>query len=106
VRAAAATIAGLMSRVRPVGLPCRPMKLRLLEEADTSCPWSLSSFDPGAMRGPDPRQPRQEVAPRRRGRLHIRTPTPAEVLEYVELHGLSLEPDRLPMIEHNPWVER
>src|SRR5207247_9745258 len=46
VRAAAATIAGLISRVRPVGLPWRPMKLRLLDEALISRPWSLSSFMP------------------------------------------------------------
>src|SRR5436309_2472242 len=44
--AAAATIAGLISRVRPVGLPWRPMKLRLLDEALISRPWSLSSFMP------------------------------------------------------------
>src|SRR3989475_307435 len=44
--AAAATIAGLMSNVRPVGLPWRPMKLRLLDEALISRPWSLSSFMP------------------------------------------------------------
>src|SRR4029450_12109818 len=30
VRAAAAAIAGLISKVRPVGLPWRPMKFRLL----------------------------------------------------------------------------
>src|SRR5437016_5435680 len=33
--AAAATIAGLMSSVRPVGLPCRPLKLRFDEAAQT-----------------------------------------------------------------------
>src|SRR5262245_20710292 len=33
--AAAATIAGLMSSVRPVGLPCRPLKLRFEDEAHT-----------------------------------------------------------------------
>ena len=33
--AAAATIAGLMSSVRPVGLPCRPLKLRFDEDAHT-----------------------------------------------------------------------
>src|SRR5262245_11220458 len=33
--AAAATIAGLISNVRPVGLPCRPLKLRLDEAAHT-----------------------------------------------------------------------
>src|SRR5215831_5954945 len=46
VIAAAATIAGLISSVRPWGLPWRPMKLRLLEEAETSRPRSLSSFMP------------------------------------------------------------
>src|SRR6185369_6929723 len=44
--AAAATIAGLIKRVRPWGLPCRPMKFRLLEDAQTSRPCSLSSFMP------------------------------------------------------------
>jgi hypothetical protein len=34
-RAAAATIAGLISSVRPVGLPWRPLKLRFEEEAHT-----------------------------------------------------------------------
>ncbi len=33
--AAAATIAGLISNVRPVGLPCRPLKLRFDEAAHT-----------------------------------------------------------------------
>ena len=42
--AAAATMAGLISRVRPVGLPCRPLKLRLLDEAQTCRPCSLSGF--------------------------------------------------------------
>ena len=46
VMAAAATMAGLIRRVRPVGLPCRPMKFRLLEEAHISRPCSLSSFMP------------------------------------------------------------
>src|SRR5213594_3443809 len=50
--AAAATIAGLMSKVRPVGLPWRPMKLRLLDEALISRPWSLSSFIPRHMEQP------------------------------------------------------
>src|SRR6266487_6479127 len=36
--AAAATIAGLMSRVRPVGLPWRPLKLRLEEDAQICRP--------------------------------------------------------------------
>src|SRR5262249_7789047 len=38
VIAAAATMAGLISSVRPVGLPWRPMKLRLLDEALISRP--------------------------------------------------------------------
>src|SRR5712692_8669236 len=44
--AAAATIAGLISSVRPVGLPWRPLKLRLDEEADSWRPSSLSGFMP------------------------------------------------------------
>src|SRR4051812_18058629 len=44
--AAAATIAGLMSSVRPVGLPCRPLKLRFDEAAQTWLPSSLSGFMP------------------------------------------------------------
>src|SRR5262245_30113138 len=44
--AAAATMAGLMSRVRPVGLPCRPLKLRFDDAAQTSSPSSLSGFMP------------------------------------------------------------
>src|SRR5438034_6890288 len=46
VMAAAATMAGVMSRVRPVGLPCRPMKFRLLDEALISRPTSWSGFMP------------------------------------------------------------
>src|SRR5215471_238081 len=46
VMAAAATMAGLIKSVRPVGLPWRPMKLRLLEDALISRPLSLSSFMP------------------------------------------------------------
>src|SRR5215475_14375772 len=46
VMAAAATMAGLIKSVRPVGLPWRPMKLRLLEDALISRPFSLSSFMP------------------------------------------------------------
>src|SRR5213593_4558070 len=46
VMAAAATMAGLMRSVRPVGLPWRPMKLRLLEEALISRPTSWSGFMP------------------------------------------------------------
>src|SRR4026209_1728664 len=45
-RAAAAAIAGLISKVRPVGLPWLPMKFRLLVEALISRPRSLSSFMP------------------------------------------------------------
>src|SRR3972149_12136977 len=52
VRAAAATIAGLISSVRPVGLPCRPMKFLLLDEALISLPWSLSSFMPRNLEQP------------------------------------------------------
>src|SRR5439155_758291 len=52
VIAAAATIAGLMSNVRPVGLPCRPMKFRLLDDALISRPCSLSSFMPRHMEQP------------------------------------------------------
>src|SRR6266436_5303106 len=50
--AAAATMAGLIRSVRPVGLPWRPMKLRLLEDALISRPWSLSSFMPRHMEQP------------------------------------------------------
>ena len=39
--AAAATIAGLISSVRPVGLPCRPLKLRFDDDAQISRPSSL-----------------------------------------------------------------
>ena len=42
--AAAVTIAGLMSRVRPPGLPWRPIKLRFDDEAEISRPFSLSGF--------------------------------------------------------------
>src|SRR5579859_2609460 len=42
--AAAATMAGLIKRVRPSLEPCRPMKLRLDEEAEISRPFSLSGF--------------------------------------------------------------
>src|SRR5437867_784682 len=40
--AAAATIAGLISSVRPVGLPWRPLKLRFEEDAETWRPSSRS----------------------------------------------------------------
>src|SRR2546426_10269586 len=46
VMAAAATMAGLMSSVRAVGLPWRPMKFRLLEDALISRPTSWSGFIP------------------------------------------------------------
>src|ERR1700675_286876 len=46
VMAAAATMAGLIRSVRPVGLPCRPMKFLLLDDALISRPFSLSSFLP------------------------------------------------------------
>src|SRR5262249_41242936 len=54
--AAAATIAGLMSSVRPVGLPCRPLKLRLDEDAQTCRPESLSGFIPRHIEQPASRQ--------------------------------------------------
>src|SRR5262245_56063338 len=44
--AAAATMAGLIKSVRPVGLPWRPMKLRLLDDALISRPTSTSGFMP------------------------------------------------------------
>src|SRR5688572_31508140 len=44
--AAAATIAGLINSVRPVGLPCRPLNLRLDDAAQTWSPCSLSGFIP------------------------------------------------------------
>src|SRR5207237_624390 len=44
--AAAATMAGLIKSVRPFGLPWRPMKLRLLDEALISRPTSTSGFMP------------------------------------------------------------
>ena len=53
--AAAATIAGLINSVRPVGLPCRPLKLRLDDEAQTSCPSSRSGFIARHMEHPAPR---------------------------------------------------
>ena len=42
--AAEATILGLIRSVRPVGLPCLPLKFRLLEDAQISRPLSLSGF--------------------------------------------------------------
>ena len=53
--AAAATIAGLISRVRPVGLPCRPLKFRLDEDAQTSRPSSRSGFIARHIEQPAPR---------------------------------------------------
>ena len=44
VTAAAATMTGLMRIVRPVGLPWRPLKLRLDELAQSWSPTSLSGF--------------------------------------------------------------
>ena len=38
-------MAGLISRVRPVGLPCRPLKLRFEDDAHTSRPSSRSGFN-------------------------------------------------------------
>src|SRR5712691_9075971 len=55
VIAAAATIAGLMSSVRPVGLPCRPLKLRLEEEAQISRPSRRSVFMARHIEQPAPR---------------------------------------------------
>src|ERR1019366_3826676 len=54
--AAAATIAGLISSVRPVGLPCRPLKLRFDEDAHTCRPSSLSGFIARHIEQPAPRQ--------------------------------------------------
>src|SRR6185369_6200383 len=53
--AAAATIAGLMSSVRPVGLPWRPLKLRFDEDAQTWRPSSLSGFIARHIEQPAPR---------------------------------------------------
>src|ERR1019366_1048977 len=53
--AAAATIAGLMRSVRPVGLPCRPLKLRFDEEAHTCRPSSRSGFIARHIEQPAPR---------------------------------------------------
>ncbi len=54
--AAAATIAGLISSVRPVGLPCRPLKLRFDDDAQTSRPSSRSGFMARHIEHPAPRQ--------------------------------------------------
>src|SRR5438874_593045 len=53
--AAAATIAGDISNVRPVGLPCRPLKLRFDEDAQTCRPSSLSGFIARHIEQPAPR---------------------------------------------------
>ena len=53
--AAAATIAGLISSVRPVGLPCRPLKLRFDDDAQTWRPSSLSGFIARHIEQPAPR---------------------------------------------------
>ena len=53
--AAAATMAGLISSVRPVGLPCRPLKFRLEDDALISRPCSLSGFMPRHIEQPAPR---------------------------------------------------
>src|SRR5262245_47353163 len=53
--AAAATIAGLISRVRPVGLPWRPLKFRLDEAARTSSPRRRSGFMARHIEQPAPR---------------------------------------------------
>src|SRR5690606_31784026 len=44
VTAAAPTITGLISTVRPVGEPCLPLKFRLDDEAHSWSPTSLSGF--------------------------------------------------------------
>src|SRR3954471_2365161 len=53
--AAAATIAGLISSVRPVGLPCRPLKLRFDEDAEIWLPSRRSGFIPRHIEQPAPR---------------------------------------------------
>src|SRR6266567_1158358 len=53
--AAAATIAGLINNVRPVGLPWRPLKLRFDEDAQISRPSSLSGFIARHIEQPAPR---------------------------------------------------
>src|SRR5438445_8775277 len=50
--AAAATMAGLIRSVRPVGLPWRPMKLRLLDDALISRPPSMSGSMPRPIEQP------------------------------------------------------
>ena len=53
--AAAATIAGLISSVRPVGLPCRPLKFRFDDDAQISRPSSRSGFIARHIEQPAPR---------------------------------------------------
>src|SRR4029077_11066765 len=53
--AAAATIAGLINSVRPVGLPCRPLKFLLDDDAQTWRPSSLSGFIARHIEQPAPR---------------------------------------------------
>src|SRR6187397_2531259 len=53
--AAAATIAGLINRVRPVGLPWRPLKFRFDDDAEIWRPSSLSGFIPRHIEQPAPR---------------------------------------------------
>ena len=53
--AAAATIAGDISSVRPVGLPWRPLKFRFEEDAQISRPFSRSGFIARHMEQPAPR---------------------------------------------------
>src|SRR3989304_3256927 len=55
--AAAATMAGDISSVRPVGEPWRPLKLRLLVEAQSSSPTSLSGVMARHMEQPGGRPP-------------------------------------------------
>ena len=50
--AAAATIAGLINSVRPVGLPWRPLKLRLEDEAQISRPGAGRGSSPGTSSSP------------------------------------------------------
>ena len=52
--AAAATIAGLIRSVRPVGLPCRPLKLRLDDDAQISRPCELVGIHAQAHGAPRP----------------------------------------------------
>src|SRR5262245_55549212 len=60
--AAAATMAGLMSSVRPVGLPWRPLKLRLDDEAQTWRPSSRAGFIARHIEHPAPRHSKPAFA--------------------------------------------